>query len=307
VAEVNAAVASGDVASLLMSLSKGLIDGQPDLSKQLAGAAIEKNMRELPGIGPERLHAIVIGGSAGTEVLGVGNLRLLADNLRRAAEMWQIAFPVLTSRQPGRRLEDSTTRAVTRAGRLADELDALARGEFVVLRDVVNELNFFGRTDVTLALSRLTRFDDGVSPLDVANGAWLRRNVSPAAGLAHQRRLLELDPYNTAARNSACGCLVDLGRAREGVADLAFSLLLRPDHHTGNTATRTLLAADCPSLVGCAKFIADTMDGQPAFPTPPSVRAAADRILDVIGYPTIRSADVVTVTEKLLLAAGGAR
>lgn len=249
---------SDDPSSLLMVLADAVEAGDHRLAGTIARRSLSQNMRDLPGIGAERLHAMAISGAVATSTTTVSDLTDVARQLRDAAVMHQIGFGITSARTKPSSLNDSLEAAVARSERLADDLDAVAKGQRVQLAPLVRSLSFFGLLNIARGLARICTFPNGISGLDVAVAAQIRHRVGPARGLRAQLAIIERDPGNTAARNSACACLVDLGLAEDGLDHLAVSLL-RPDHFVGNTGRRALRQAGYPHLANLADQIAVEM------------------------------------------------
>lgn len=270
------AIKSADTSGLLMVLAEAVEFGHHRIAGSVARASLDKNMQELPGVSAERLHAMAIAGGIAVDVATVSDLAVVAEQLRNSAVMHEIGFGLTSSRANPTTVAASLAGAGARAERLASALDRIGAGKPTKLVPAVRALSFFGLLSIARGLARTTTFDSGTSALNVSVAAQIRHRVGAARGLRAQLEILEHDPGNTAARNSACACLVDLGMAEAGLDHLAVSLL-RPDHYVGNTGRRALREAGYPGLAQLANHISVLMrDRYPEDPPHEVVRHAAN-------------------------------
>ena len=280
-ARASRAHATGEASGLLMVLAEAIEFGHHRIAGQVARASLELNMRELPGVGAGRLHAMAIAGGVATDVATVADLAQVADQLRNSAVMHEIGFGLTSARLDPNSLARSLQDAAEKANSLADSLERVAGGSPMQLVPLIRELSFFGLLNIARGLAQVTTFGTGAAYLDVAIAAQVRHRVGAGRGLQAQLEIIEHSPGSTAARNSACACLVDLGMAEAGLDHLAVSLL-RPDHYVGNTGRRALREAGYEDLAALADEIADVMKDLRPHEAPLRVAVLAAEILSGI-------------------------
>lgn len=252
-----------DPSALLMALSDAIESGDLQRMVALAENALNFSMRSLPGISAVTLFATVIAGSVSLEPVRVSDYATLGRSLQERAIDYGAMFGLMSGRADPTTLQRSLATATEWITLIGRDFESLGAGEWVDMSRLFRRGGRINRFDLLDQLSRFCSFSTTVKPLDVSIVASLRRRLGPGRALRRVEAILLLDPANTAARNVACACLVDLHQPELALDHVAVSLL-HPDAYVAKTARRALREAGFTAESGLADEIAGLMGNRRA-------------------------------------------
>lgn len=272
---------SVDPSEVLLALSDAAEHGALSEMVTVAEKALDLSMRALPGISATTLFATVIAGSVSLEPSTVREYADLGRSLCERATDYTEMFGLMSGREDPTTLRRSLVIATEWINLLGRDLESLGAGDWIDMSRLFRRGGRVNRFDLLDQLSRFCAFSPTVKPLDVAIVASLRRRLGPGRALRRAEAILRVDPANTAARNVACACLVDLHQPDLGLDHVAVSLL-RPDPYVARTARRALRAAGYEAECRKADEIAVLMANRRADEASDHVCGLADSILMTI-------------------------
>lgn len=250
-AKAHAAAASGDPADLMLTLYELVETSRHQEAGIVARAALDANQAKLPGISTARLMCLAIGASVTARADLIIDLRGIATEVRLSSSMFEMGRQQTSLRAHPVDLDKSVNIALAEANVLADGLDQIADGKAVTMTRVITALSRFGLLQLAKNLIDTFTVETTCSGLAVAHAAATRRHYGPARGLAANLEIIGEEPWNIAARTSACACLVEQGRPEEGLDHLAVALA-RPDVYSARAAKKALSHAGRGDLASTA-------------------------------------------------------